>query len=171
MKTKTINVYDYEELNQEAKERALNNYREHNQMEFLKEDLINLLEEKLEENKIISGADLKIYYSLSNCQGDGLGFEGFFNWKNYNIKIIHSGRYYHKYSYDIFIYEFDEFNGEKDANEKVYQEFKEIYFKICDQLEKEGYKLIEFENSEENIKDFFNSNEITFRSNGLIENL
>jgi hypothetical protein len=112
---------------------------------------------------------LKGYYSLSNSQGDGFCFIGDFTFKGYNVKITHKNRYYHKKSTEIIIY--DE-NGNSDFKgyEEIEKEFKEIYYSICDKCEKYGYNLIEEENSEYRISDYYICNEITFRENGEIEN-
>lgn len=167
MKTKTINVYEYEELSQKAKEKVLNDFREHNDFYFLQEDLKELLKEKLQENKISFDESLKLYYSLSYCQGDGLCFIGDFEFKGINIKIKHNSRYY--YAKSTNIYYFDD-EGNEIENEKT-KEFENIYLNICKELEKIGYEIIEDEQKEENIKDFFDANNITFRENGEIENL
>ena len=57
----------------------------------------------------------------------------------------------------------------EELREITEKEFKEIYFKICDELEKEGYNFIEYEDSEEAIKETIEANEYKFRENGEIE--
>lgn len=52
MKTKTINLYEYNELAPAAKERALAEWNEHNDDPFMQEHMINLLTEKLDERGI-----------------------------------------------------------------------------------------------------------------------
>jgi hypothetical protein len=171
MKTKTINLYKYEELNEKAKEKALNDFRnnEDNDFSFLEEDLKEFLKSLLEENKIIYNDSLKSYYSLSYSQGDGFCFIGDFKFKGYNIKITHNFRYYHNRSTDIILYD-EKGNEDFQGYEDLENEFKNIYYSICQKCEKIGYNIMEEENSEEYIKDYFNSNDITFRENGEIEN-
>lgn len=171
MKTKKINVYDYEELSETAKQKVLNSFRETNQYDFLDENLNEYLQELLKENKIKFACDLKLYYSLSYCQGDGVCFTGFFNWGKYNIKIIHNFNYCHKKSTNIYINYYDKKENEQEATEKVYNNFKNIYYSICDKLEKAGYEYIESEDSEENIKENIVANGYTFRINGEMENI
>jgi hypothetical protein len=171
MKTKIINVYEYSELDDKAKEKVLSDFRKDNQYDFLDDDMNNYLKELLDKNGIKYGADLKIYYSLSNSQGDGVCFIGFFDCCGYSVKITHNSRYYHKRSTDIFIYTLDDEGNETEATEEVYNNFKEKYFFICDLMEKYGYEYIEAEDSEENIKDNIEANGYTFRKNGEMENL
>jgi hypothetical protein len=167
MKTKTINIYEYEELNEKAKNKVLDYFREHNQMDFMSDSLTDSLKEKLKENKIKFGDDLKLYYSLSSGQGDGVVFIGSFEWKKYNI-TIHSGRYYHSNSKTINI---TNEKGNEIENKKVYNDFEKVFQNICNIIEKEGYNYMDWENSEENIKDNIEANGYTFRENGQIENL
>lgn len=166
MKTKTINLYSYEELSDKAKERVLKFFREIEEHEFLSEDLEESLSERLEENNIKILNDFKLYYSLGYCQGDGACFIGLFNWKNYIISIKHNGHYYHKRSTNINI----ETEEGEEAPEEVYKEFEDLYFSLCDEIENLGYKIIEEEQSEEYIKENIETNEYTFRETGELEN-
>ena len=45
MKTKTIELYDFNELNQEAKDKALSKHNEYNDYPFLEEELSEYLSE------------------------------------------------------------------------------------------------------------------------------
>lgn len=168
MKTKTINVYEYDELSEKAKEKVLNHFRENNEFNFLSDELTESLKELLIDNKITFDKNtLKCYYSLSYCQGDGLCFIGDFTYKNINIKIKHNSHYYYAKSTDIIFY-----NSEgKEVENKNTKHFINLYLVICKKLEDIGYKIIEEENSEEYIKELIKSNEYTFRENGEMENL
>lgn len=125
---KIINVYNFDELSESAKEKALTD-----RMEIEKNDYCELyLEEDMQEktkellDKYFKGAIFNnVYYSLSYCQGDGamiefsIGIEDFnkyyhaFNDKEMRfllenniiekIEVKHVGRYYHKYAFDINI--------------------------------------------------------------------
>ena len=159
---RTIKVYEYNDLNEKAKEKALNWFRENNNYDFLSDDLEEDLKELLRVNKISFDESLKIYYSLSYSQGDGFCFEGDFEYKDYQINIKNSGHYSHKNSVNIEITKED---GE-DAKEEIYKEFKNIFDDICDQLEKVGYSYIESENSEENFIEMSNANEYKFLEDG-----
>lgn len=68
--TKTYEVYTYDELNEEAKENAKQWYLDGQDSDqfthFVMEDLKNLFPH----------SELKIQYSLNNCQGDGFNIYG-----------------------------------------------------------------------------------------------
>lgn len=174
MKQKIISVYEFEELKPEIQENVVTQFTENNDFPFLQDCLTDRLKELLEQNKIKSN-DFELLYSLSYCKGDGLCFTGNFEWGGYDIVITHNFSYYHKQSTEIYFNEKDydddlaELINNKLIEDKE-KEFKEIYYKICDELEKEGYDYIEAENSEENIKELIKANEYTFRENGEIEN-
>ena len=159
---RTIKVYEYNDLNEKAKEKALNWFIENNNYDFLSDNLEEDLKELLRVNKISFDESLKIYYSLSYSQGDGFCFEGDFEYKDYQINIKNSGHYSHKNSVNIEITKED---GE-DAKEEIYKEFKNIFDDICDELEKIGYSYIESENSEENFIEMSNANEYKFLEDG-----
>ena len=175
MRTEQIEIYKFEDLSEEAREKAIEDLREHNNNDnhyFLEEELNELLKEELDENNIKHYDDLKLYYSFSYSQGDGLCFIGNFRFKDFEFGIKHNSNYYHKNSTEIwFIDEFQEEDNlseivRQKAIEKAEEEFKEIYSKICDKLEKIGYEAIEYENSEENLKELIEANEYEFLENG-----
>ncbi len=175
MKEKTINVYTFDELGEEAKEKVLTVMREENDHHFLEDSLKEYLNEKLKENNIINcGEEVKLYYSLSCCQGDGASFCGLFKWNNYFIDIQQgslSNHYSHSNTTDITITEETEEGEEPEADEKVHNQFKELYDSICKDVEKYGYSYIESEDSEESIKENIETNGYTFREDGVMENI
>ena len=143
--TKEYKVYKYEELSEEAKEKVKINYLENIDGDIFTdtvyEDLQSLYGKGIE--------NLKTYYSLSNCQGDGLCFCGkiylddiskelekifyknfdekdFQNLKEikeYNGKILFehtSNHYFHKYTVDIDIEIDSEYDDEcNEEHEKT----------------------------------------------------
>jgi len=165
MKTKTIKVYEFEELKPKIQEKVLNKFRNDNEYIFLYDYLKDFLKDRLKEKKIKEVGTTTLYYSLSYSQGDGCCFIGMFEYKNYIINIKHNYRYYHSKSVDIEIFN----QKQEEANEKIYKEFKELYEDICYEVEKTGYNYMEMEDSEENIKENIKANEYTFRENGEIE--
>lgn len=174
MKQKLINVYEFEELKPDVQEKVIYDFRGQNEYSFLSDDLNYQLMKLLKKYKI-KYDDLKLYYSLSYCQGDGLCFIGTFNFKGFSFTINHTGHYYHKNSTEIFIEDYSEDDEltemiSNKVKDSVEQEFKEIYFKICEKLERLGYEMIEYEDSEEHIKEIIEINEYSFRENGEIEN-
>jgi len=182
MEEKTIKVYDFEELQEDIQEKVLNSFRENNDFYFLEEDLTEHLEEELQKHKIKAVDKPKLRYSLSYCQGDGLSFVGDFEFKGIRFYLREgnlSNYYCHSNTININMeYEYnqdydEDFTEElqelkEKENEKIEEEFTEIFHNICKTLEKVGYEHIEYENSEENIKDYIEANEYKFLENGAI---
>lgn len=71
--TETINLYTYNELSEEAKNKAKNWYLEGREVDFFSEVCISRLTE------LFPKSDLKVEFSLSYCQGDGLNIYGHIN--------------------------------------------------------------------------------------------
>lgn len=178
MKTKTINLYEYSELAPKAKEKALKNWNDNN---FDDNELLvyldNEIESLLKKHKITPIADIKgysskyakIYYSLACCQGDGVMFEGVFNWETWTVKIKHEGHYYHSNSKSIEMHK--EIDGQEiEPSDAEEAEFEAIYQSICKELEKFGYQCTEDMQSEESFIETCNGNEYTFREDGTMEN-
>lgn len=180
MKTKTIKLYEYSELEPKAKEKALAHYRANDFDSYgLQVHLDNEIGELLAKHGITPLRDLKgyeskyvkVYFSLAHCQGDGVMFEGVFSfptatekeggqWKRYEVTVKHSGRYYHSNSKTVEV---------EHDNEAVEKEFEEVYQIICKELEKSGYAYIEDMESEEAFIEYCNANEVTFREDGTVE--
>jgi len=170
MKKININVYEYAELSKKAQEKALANWQKNNDMPFLQSMLNDECGQLIKDYGITCTSNHPdCLYSLSNCQGDGLMFTGSFFWKEYSIKIKHSGRYYHSNSKSIEITK--EVDGQEiEAPEADTAAFEAIYQEICKKLEKQGYQLIEDEQSEAHFIEECNSNEWTFEENGTMRN-
>lgn len=169
MELKQIEIYKYDELSEDAKQKALSDYNQNNDYDFLSDDLNEYLKQLLEDNNI--KGDAKLFYSLSYCQGDGVCFEGNFEYKGIDFKIEHNnGHYYHNNSVNIYYDEDDEDDLKNDVIESIYLEFKATFEDICDKIEKSGYSQIEYQDSEENFKEMCDANEYTFRASGEMEN-
>jgi len=133
---------------------------------FLKDDLTELLKEKLLKNNISVINDLKVFYSLSNCQGDGFMFEGLIQTKKARFRIKQSGFYYHENSKKIFldclfignkeVYPTEMTEKQEEKANKIEDEFNYLYIDICKELEKEGYSIIEAINKENILRSGFN---------------
>lgn len=171
--TKEYQIYTFDELSQEAKDKALNDYFAEESFDFLSEDMEYKLTELLAENqiKISDGDKLKIQYSLSNCQGDGAMFEGRYEWNGYEVSIKQSGHYYHFNSKQIEMWQEKHDTCETvDASEEVYKQFDNLYVSICKELARYGYDVIETYQSEESFKDICEENGYTFLSTGEMFN-
>lgn len=71
--TRIVKVYDFNELSDKAKENARMKYREHFRETEMFSDMCN---DKIKQD--FPHSDLKVEYSLSYCQGDGLNIYGTF---------------------------------------------------------------------------------------------
>ena len=161
MRKTTIKVYKYSELSEKAKAKVLSHFRENNTNDFLSDDLTEFIREELKKKRIFN-ENLKVYYSLSNCQGDGLCFIGTFGYKKNKIYIKHSGMYYHSNS---VTFETENKNGELIETDKS---FIELYKNICKKAEKIGYETMDYEDSETAIKENIDANDYEFYDNGDI---
>ena len=162
MQTKTYNIYTFDELDEKGKEKARDWYRQGNDYPFLSEDMEEKARQLLEEEGIITD-DIKVFYSLSYCQGDGAMIEIKGTWKTYDVRVTQSGMYYHYNSKDIYLQ--DSETGE-DVEESIEDEFNQVYIDICQKLEKHGYQHMEHDDSDENVEEIILANEYTFLSDG-----
>ena len=189
MKTIEISLYKFDELSEAAQQNAIENQRnsEYNvDLEFFNEDTV--------EQIIAAGfkGNVKLQYSLSYSQGDGLSFscdyfdklnelfvEVLGTGKQKTIDCIinncsfenkgNNGRYCYASRNDIS-FEFDDYSANKplihDIVSQVETKIKDIYIDLCNELEKNGYKYIEYENSDECIIENLIGNEYDFTENG-----
>ena len=172
MKTKTITLYEYAELSPQAKEKALNKWRETEDDPFMQSHMINLLKEELDERGIKYDAEsVDVRYSLSSCQGDGFMFEGELVWGKYTIYIKHDGNshYYHSNTANIEMQETDNLGFHMDDEHADVKAFDALYHEICKKMERVGYEHIEYVTSEESFEQACEANEWTFREDGTRE--
>lgn len=193
MRTVRIKVYQFSELNDNAKQLAIENFRNNQELhlDFFQSDCVEQIEEKGFYGNI------QLQYSLSYSQGDGLSFScGHFQesfllpifeeilgkGKEQTAKIImanssfenveNKGRYCYASKNDIS-YEFDN-GGYKDYVQvhsvvsKVEEKLKDIYINLCKVLERNGYSVIEYQNSDEAIIENFEANGYEFLASGKI---
>lgn len=132
--------------------------------------------------------DIKLQYSLSNSQGDGLSFDSeklheifvevFGTGKDKTIEVILNNSYFKlngnlgRYCYanigDIE-YIFDDNINAPNIDEvfgKVEAKLVEIYLNLCSKLEKIGYDEIEYQYSDEYISELLEVNDYEFLENG-----
>ena len=171
--TKQYTIYTFEELSQEAKDKARQAWNEGNDLPFLQDDLREYIHEELTArgftvNGISTSENPSIrpLYSLSYSQGDGLMFEGSItDQKGNTYDIKHKGgMYYHEYSADI--------TGTDQAGENIdTKEFEaNIYIPICIKVRDRGYDEIEYSESEEAFRETCEANEYTFLEDGTMFN-
>lgn len=171
--TKNYNVYTFDELSQEAKDKARNNFIAQNEYYFLPDNMNERLHELLEENNIEDLNNTKptqVLYSLSCCQGDGAMFEGVFLWKGYTIEVRHSGNYCHYNSKTIVSITREDADVTDEEHDRIYEKFNDLYISICKELERYGYNYIEYEDSEEYFAETCEANGYTFLESGEMFN-
>lgn len=162
--TKDYNIYSFEELSQEAKDKAREAYNKDLESPFLQADLREYIHEELIERGYTHG-EITPLYDLSNCQGSGLMFEGIIEDKKgnvYNIKQL--GRYFHERSTEISAH--NNKGGEIDATKWE----ESVYIPICKIVRDRGYEDIEYSESEEYFAETCEANEYTFLEDGRMFN-
>lgn len=162
MKTYNLNLYTYDELNDDAKEKAREWYRKGNESfenPFLKDAMEEFITDELKQAGY-QVEDIEVFYSLSSCQGDGASFTAKLL-KGLEVYEVNrsTSRYMHEYT--MSVYHEDE-NGNETDEEKTLDEMRDI----AKRAERYGYKFIEAENSDETTADNIMANEYTFTSAG-----
>ena len=192
--TRYIDVYEYSELDDNAKEHAKRDYLDTCREPFI---FTNLCEENLAY--LLPNSDLKVEYSLASCQGDGFNIYGtvclddllnklsdkftdkelrFLRWafRNYStmykMPCNNSGYCYcvcdlHDYTEDI-IYELEwhSYRGiQYDVLEKFNKLAKEYMTELCSGFEKDGYDYF-YEVSDDEMVEISDANEWYYTSDG-----
>ena len=163
MKQLNTTVYDFNELTTEAKEHAIAEWYEAETYDDLGDILTELIKADLDE----AGAEydnIKVYYSLSCCQGDGLCFTGSITKDGKTLFLTHNYRYYFASSVEM-VYQ----NQDGEEIGEV-AELKNIYFATCRRAENAGYEEIEYRMSPEDFSYLCESNGYTFLHNGTMKN-
>lgn len=171
MKEITIKLYSFNELKPEVQQKVIQDWREHDDLPFLADEMQEKLNELLKDNKI--EGDAMPYYSLSYCQGDGAMFEGSFFYNGVSITVKQAGHYYNENSKELdFNYEGlsddDVLKTDYKLQEDFEKDFNDLYVSICEALAKYGYAVIEHALSDEVIKDTIIATDYTFEENGVM---
>ena len=193
MKTVEINLYQFAELSEKAKQRAINDWRQTSNeagdyLYFFNDDCIEHLKE-------LGFTNPTVQYSLSYSQGDGLSFsaEGYNNLTDLFIEVLgahhakmaeflasnctleikgNTGRYTYASRSDIDLYTdltsalVVETTNVDNAIEAVQSKLTDIYMTACKEMEDRGYKELENEQSDEYISETLISNEYDFTEDG-----
>ena len=188
---KTVEIYSFTELNENAKNAAIEKYKGNNEifLDFFNDDC----HEQIIENGF--RGNIKLQYSLSCSQGDGLSFscDYFDNLNALFVEILgtekqktintiienisfkcsgNNGRYCYASRNDITLeldnrYIINSTNLD-DIISKVESKLKDLYINLCNQLEKQGYEEIEHQYSNEYIISELIENDYYFKENGQI---
>jgi hypothetical protein len=162
-----IALYKYNELSEDAKERALQDFIEGDPVPFLEEEMEEYLHELLKKNKIkYDPEDVSVQYSLGNAQGDGANFVGTVYWKSYKVKITPKGGYCNQHNKSL---EITSVKTGYEAGPEKYEYFDfDVYMPICEELERYGYEVINNEHSEENFRYICEANDWEFLEDGTL---
>ena len=190
MKTIEIELYKFTELSENAKNAAIEKHKENSEifLDFFSDDCHEQIREKGFKGNI------KLQYSLSCSQGDGLSFscDYFDNLNALFIEILgtekqktidsiinnisfkcdgNNGRYCYASKNDINL-ELDDYKGNNylihEIVSKVESKLKDLYIDLCNQLEKQGYDDIEYQYSDEYITETLTENDCYFTIDGKI---
>lgn len=190
MRTYEKTVYNFSELSNEAKEKAIK-YFQKNQYEDLFLDFF--VEDCIEKANDKGFNDVKIQYSLGYSQGDGLSFsahldiskllndfkptlktsvsDAIYNNISANCEA-NNGHYCYASKGDVSI-EFENYAREYENLNELTNEFqeyvREIYLELCNDFEKNGYAEIGYQTSEEYAIEHFNNNNTEFDEDGNLE--
>jgi hypothetical protein len=189
-------AYKFDELSEEAKGNAIENFRSHQQQNG--DYLFFFAENCSEQAKEKGFEEIDLTYSLSYCQGDGLSFSA----KEYTkleelfIEVLGKGKektakilaencdvkieknrghycYASKNDVDIYLESYTSsmncrnFDNCEDVVNQVRTNLENIYLELCKQLENEGYADIEYQDSDEAITESIEANEYEFTEDGI----
>lgn len=180
VKTLEIPLFTFDQLSKEAKEKAKRKYYESETYDFLSDDITEYAAMLLGDAKI-DFRDLRLMFSLSYSQGDGLCFTGEFTKYGIRMSIGHNYRYYFAKS---VTFEFFNDKGEEieedgtnletakvsKANAVKIAKLKAIYFELAKKLEKHGYDILEYRANDEEFTDLCEANQYTFEGDGTMNN-
>ena len=192
----TIETYKFEELDEKAQKKAIEWYREHAWDSHNDNQLTDDFCEYLEENGLVvdytggKNTHPKVWWSLGNCQGDGVAFEGKIDLdklaakhedvaalmkkvkeideeatSDFWFRISHSGHYYHENSMSV-----DSECSDNEALHEIQAELQTIIEGLIKEwsrhCEKMGYDEIDYVNSDESIIEMIEANEYNFTKEG-----
>ena len=193
MKTIEINLYSFSELSELAKERAIQDWYENDDYPFLSDDIENSITEQFDTEKVFS--NIKLSYSLSYSQGDGLSFGCDFNFEKWLEKYTFQN-FKKRALMEIFEVSIDANNGRysyahKDCIssnknymtnntlelknldqlfENILNDIQNYYLEVCKHAERYGYSEIEYRMDEAEFSECCDANYYTFLEDGTMQN-
>ena len=188
---KEIIAYQYNELEEYAQEKAKEHYlAEEHLSDFFSEYLIESLREQF------GLYNLKTFYSLAYCQGDGLCLYGrithpeLFDNDKFKKKVFkgihykqiqsvkdelqgidfeHRSSYYHARTVRIESDECNPTDKQVEIIDRIINNVKSWYLSFCRKWEKQGYEYF-YEISDDDMKEICNENDYLFTANGQFIN-
>lgn len=167
--TTETTVYEFDELSEDAKQHAIEQWIENDDMPFLYEYMMEELERLFAKYKITSD-NAAIRYSLSYSQGDGASFTGDIEWRGtWSARVVTNGygNYYSHYNtVNIDTDEVRSIKTDKPAPQATIDKLAGIIQDIGIELEKSGYAYIDDCHSDEAVADTLRANEYEFTAEG-----
>ena len=162
MKTVKISVYEYAELNEKAQQRVKERLLAFSECDGLSDYLTSLAEEKLDKAGYVRH-HLKLYFGLGYLQGDGVAFDLKVTDKDGLTHFVtQSDGHYTHYNMSYIT------ENEEGDDIETPSEFIAFVKELSRLLEKDGCEFIEWEQSDENIRETCAANEWFFYDNGDI---
>jgi hypothetical protein len=186
-------VYKFDELPEDAQEKALDWFRNSNMEHYDSDDMKSMFEEYLEERGLPNDT---VEFSINHSQGDGVSFYGgmdkedcekfmeFYEYADRNriaeldgitarIGPKHGSRHYGRGSIEIKRVElWDEPEELTDSDEDLINDFysflQDKIEEVASELETMGYKELEWITSDEYIKDQIEANDYEFTEDGKL---
>lgn len=151
MKYYTVRRYTFQELEGEARERAIEEYRTFLYEVMDSQEIEDFLIDKLEDKLGHYPTDLELDFSLSHCQGDGVAIYGRLTRQDNSLLTWPVGCAYvelNRNSYGRYYSHWNTFNVEGYDSEGEWIDIDGAAIEkqlrdICRELEREGYRLIE----------------------------
>ena len=150
----------FDALNDEAKEKAREWFRDSNDMPFLTENIGEFITEELTEAGYTINVPVEVFYSLSYSQGDGVSFTVTLERNGGRYFVTRNGHYMHDMTMDVSCESLEDF-----ASVECKSQLEEMRA-IARKAEKFGYRQIELENSDEVVDENILANEYTFTLEG-----
>lgn len=156
MQEYTVRRYSFAELNEEARENAIENAQRYLHEWLSEREITDYLEGKLEEDLGSLPEEITIAYSLSYCQGDGVALYGRIYRKEAKDLAWPEGSLYvdlERTSLSNHYSHYNTFNvvvrDENDELVELESAIEDQLRDLCKKLEKLGYRYIENETSRE----------------------
>lgn len=187
MRTKRIKLYSFEELSAEAQQNAIENERQYT-YEWI--DLTFFTDDAKEQLATVGFENAQINYSLGYSQGDGLSFKADIDlsyfldlfapnypqwikdtlYNNISARCTgNDGRYCFASRKDIDVTLdnwYREYGNVNDFVSRLDDFITDCYIDECKKLERQGYDEIEYQQSDEYLKDGLIANDAEFLSDG-----
>lgn len=171
MRTIETTLYKFDELSDEAKQKAIEDARER-EHEYGLESLPEMMQDQLEYLLTEKGArnlSVTVRYSLGYSQGDGASFTGSFDWKAWRVDVdTNSWGVHYSHHRSVDVKEMNSLKTDKDAPDQKWAAMQNMIEEIGLELEKYGYSEIEYATSDEVLEELLIANEYEFTADGGI---